>query len=209
MVLEPIPGFDELVDREWQRLASPGATMTPAERARVAAAARGDRPDERTPEARAARTIHDRPATITEDWVAELTADGLSIERYVEVLGIVARLRAVDTTAFGLGRPPRPLPDDVSDGDSDHAPTGEFAAEAGNDGAWVPTVGPAWPPSILSALPGELAGMHDVHDTLYLSATPGGDAPSMAELGAVRDGLDRMQMEFVAARTSLINDCFF
>ena len=209
MVLDPIPGLDELVDREWQRLAAPGATRAAAERLRVAAAARGDRPDDLTPEARAARTIHDAPATITEDWIADLTADGLAIERYVEVLGVVARLRAVDTTTFGLGRSRRPLPEDVADDVSDDAPTGQLAVDAAYDGAWLPTVGPAWPTSILSALPGELAGMHDVHDTLYLSAAPGGVAPSMAELGAVRDGLDRMQMEFVAARTSLINDCFF
>lgn len=205
MVLDAVPGWDELVGREWDRLASPGATMTGADRIRVAAAARGDGPDDATPEARAARTIHDVPATITEAWLEALVADGLTIERYVEVLGIVARLRAVDTTTFGLGRALTALPDAASDGQ----PTGAVAAGARPDGSWLPTVGPAWPPSILSALPAEVAGMHDVHDTLYLTADPESDAPSMAELDVVRDGLDRVQIEFVAARTSLINDCFF
>ena len=50
--------------------------------------------------------------------------------------------------------------------------------------------------------------MHDVHEVLYL-APRAGDGYTMGNTTVVRDGLRRTQMEFVAARTSLVNDCFF
>ena len=54
----------------------------------------------------------------------------------------------------------------------------------------------------------ENEAMHDVHEVLYL-APRGGDGYTMGNTTVVRDGLQRTQMEFVAARTSLVNDCFF
>ena len=51
--------------------------------------------------------------------------------------------------------------------------------------------------------------MHDVHGTLYLAPSGEPTGNSMGNIGVVRDGLNRSQMEFVAARTSLLNDCFF
>jgi len=51
--------------------------------------------------------------------------------------------------------------------------------------------------------------MFDVHTTLYLAPDGNPDGNSMGNMNAVREGLSRSQMEFVAARTSLLNDCFF
>jgi hypothetical protein len=51
--------------------------------------------------------------------------------------------------------------------------------------------------------------MHDLHAELYLAATGDADGFAMGNFAVVRDGLTRSQMEFLAARTSLLNDCFF
>lgn len=45
--------------------------------------------------------------------------------------------------------------------------------------------------------------MFDVHGALYLTIQ------EMGDLEIVRDGLERAQMELVAARTSMLNDCFY
>jgi hypothetical protein len=194
-------GFAALHDREWDRLSRPGTWFTGAERVAIADAARGH--TESSPAERAAHLISTAPATITRDWFDALVADGLSAEQYIEVLGVVARLRALDTTRFGLGHLPLPLPE-PRDGD----PT-PVATEAEIDGSWLPTIGVAFPPTILSAVPPENDAMFDVHGTLYLTPDGNPDGNSMGNMSAAREGLNRSQMEFVAARTSLLNDCFF
>jgi len=192
-----------MVDREWRRLAAPGTWLTGAERVAVAAAARGEKSSS-TPAERAARGIHDRPAELRREWLAGLEAEGLALLEYVEVLGIVARLRAVDTFRFGLGTGFLPLPEPLAG-----EPCRERVDEAVVSNGWVPTVGPAWPLTVLSSVPAENRAMEDVHSVLYLSATFDEKGPSMGNTQAVRDGLTRTQMEFVAARTSLLNDCFY
>ena len=192
-------------DREWKRLAAPGTWFTGAERVAIARTARGGDPGAELSEAAAdaARRIHDEPATITEDWVVSLEATGLPRLAYVEVLGVVARLRTLDTFTFGVGREPRPLPDPVAG-----EPSRREVAEAGFDGGWVPTVGAAGPPNALSGVQAEHDALHDLHGHLYLEPR-GGDGYAMGNMKVVRDGLNRSQIEFVASRTSLLNDCFF
>ena len=191
----------DLIDRQWERLRHAGTWFTGAERVALAASARGDR-DDTSPAHQAAREIHDHPAEITRSWLGTLEDRGLTLAEYVEVLGIVAQLRAVDTFLFGLGEQ-RPLPDPVAG-----QPTRVIVEEAAIEGGWVPTVGPAFPPSVLSSVEAENEAMHDLHENFYL-APAAGEGYTMANLHAVRDGLSRTEMEFVAARTSLINDCFF
>ncbi|MEL6983080.1 MAG: hypothetical protein AAFO29_11705 [Actinomycetota bacterium] len=137
------------------------------------------------------------PASIRQAFVRELEGHGVPAATYVEVLGLVARLTAIDTFAIGLGVPPVDLPPPADD-----QPTGEVATEATIDGGWVPTVGPASPPSALSLTPSEHRAMLDLHRVFYLSI------PEMGDLDADR-GLHRTQMELVAARASLLNECFF
>lgn len=192
----------DLIDRQWERLRHAGTWFTGAERVALAASARGDLSDT-SPAHQAAREIHDHPAEITRSWLGTLEDRGLTLAEYVEVLGIVAQLRAVDTFLFGLGEQQRALPDPV-----DGEPTRVVVEEAAIEGGWVPTVGPAFPPSVLSAVTAENEAMHDLHENFYL-APAAGEGYTMANLHAVRDGLSRSQMELVAARTSLINDCFF
>jgi len=199
------PEIDAVHDREWARLARPGTWLTGAQRVAVAASARGGKADGVISPAatEAARRIHDEPATITDGWINGLEADGLTRLAYVEVLGIVARLRALDTFTFGLGRSPRPLPDPTVG-----EPTRVTVDGAAFDGGWVPTVGAAGPPNALSAVQAEHDALHDLHGNLYLEPR-GGPGNTMGNMQVVRDGLNRSQIEFVAGRTSLLNDCFF
>lgn len=199
------PDIDAASDRDWARLAAPGTWLTGAQRVAVAASARGEDAGDAISQAsaEAARRIHDEPASITEAWIDGLEADGLSRLAYVEVLGVVARLRALDTFTFGIGRAPRPLPAPIGG-----EPTRANVDAASFDGGWVPTVGAAGPPNALSAVQAEHDALHDLHGTLYLEPR-GGDGNTMGNMKVVRDGLNRSQMEFIAARTSLLNDCFF
>ncbi len=135
--------------------------------------------------------------TIRASWPGSMAEAGVSSERYVEVLGIVARLRAIDTFSFAVGAPPPELPES-----DDATPTGRVAGSASIDGGWVPTVGRAQAPTALSLLPSEHQAMHDLHGVFYLSIE------EMSDLDAHR-GLHRAQMELVASRTSLLNECFY
>ncbi|NND74572.1 MAG: hypothetical protein HKN44_06155 [Ilumatobacter sp.] len=200
--LEPSGDIGGVHDREWARLGRPGTWFTATQRVEIAAAARGG--ETTSPAQIAARQIYTDPAAIRRDWLADLEADGLTLAEYVEVLGIVARLRAFDTLLFGLGSAVRPLPPARSE-----APPTRVRVDATINGAWVPTVGIAFPPTVLSSVPAENEAMHDVHSVLYLAPTPATDGHSMGNLRAARDGITRPQMEFIAARTSQLNDCFF
>ena len=200
------PDIQAAHDRDWARLAAPGTWLTGAQRVAVARIARGEdaqRGDVSEATAEAARRIHDAPATITNTWIDELETAGLNRLAYVEVLGVVSRLRALDTFTFGIGRPPREIPAPVA-GD----PSRAEVDGASFDGGWVPTVGPAGPPNALSAVQIEHDGLHDLHGHLYLEAR-GGDGNAMGNMSVVRNGINRSQMEFVAGRTSLLNDCFY
>jgi hypothetical protein len=203
--IEIDPEIDAAHDREWARLAEPGTWLTSSERVAVARTARGGQPggDISLSTAAAALRIHDHPATITQQWIEELEANGVSRLVYVEILGIVARLRALDTFTFGLGRPLRRLPAPTAG-----EPSKTIVDEARFDGGWVPTVGSAGPPNALSAVQAENNALLDLHGHLYLEPRAG-DGYTMGNFAVIRDGVNRSQMEFVAARTSLLNDCFF
>ncbi len=196
--------IDELIARRWDAIGSPGSSFTGAERVAIAQSARGDAAAIISPSAaEAARQIHDEPASITLDWLDELRSHGLTDAAYVEVFGLVAQIRALDTFEFGVGRTLRSFPEPV-----EGRPTASTVPDAAIEGGWIPTTGPAFPMSVLSLAPAEHDAMVDISEVLYL-APRGGDGFTMGNQHVVRDGLTRSQIEFVASRTSLINDCFF
>ena len=198
------------IDRARSHIASPGSFFTGAERVAVALIARAARHGNDRPNTMLSPVVVETVETfavdahtITAEWVDEREAAGIPREAYVELLAITCFAVVLDTFEFavgalGAGEGLRALPDPLT-GD----PTGAIDDTAAIEGGWVPTVGPAWPPTGFSAIPAEHRMMHTLHRELYISV------PKMGDLDLVRDGLARDQMELVAARTSLVNDCFF
>lgn len=193
----------DLFHREWQRLSGPGCWWSGAERVALARAARRARAGE--PEAatevptaavEAAAAIFTEPAQIRDEWVADIAAE-IGYAPYVEIVGVVSRLSAVDGfhRAMGLQAPPLPQPRPGS-------PPGAEDERAGRGPAWVPMVGGASIVHALSLVPDEAAAQEDMHGPLYLTYEGMSDLKHAA-------GLTRAQMELVAARTSAVNECFY
>ncbi len=192
----------EAFSREWDRLAAPGAFWTGAERVAIAGTARTARglesgvPELPVPAATAARLLAVQPAAArrgqVDAWVGELGA-----ERYVELVGVVSRLAAVDSFHRGVNAGLPALPEPVRG-----SPSGEADPAARTGPAWVPMVGGASVVFALSLVPPESAAQEEMHGSLYLTYQ------GMEDLEFVR-GLTRTQMELVAARTSAINECFY
>lgn len=199
-----IAEFDALSARQFDALASPGVWWTGAGKiaiANEARAAMADRaPTGALPAAaeEATRRVATEAITIRQVDIERWADNGLRVEAYVELVGIVCRVAALDIAAFGLGLDETALPLPL-DGD----PSTETVPDIDLVDGWVPTSGPAFPPSALSSVPGATDLMFDVHGVLYLSL------PQMGDLSIVRDGMSRAQMELAAARTSLLNDCFY
>jgi alkylhydroperoxidase family enzyme len=195
-VLEAI---DVVIDRQWSTLGAPGLWMTGEERTEIVRIARSRQApvDADDPAAAAASLAAHRAATITADTVDELESRGVRREHYVEIVGVVSRVAAIETFDRGIGRPARPAPPPLPG-----VPSRHVVAAAKRRAGWVPTVDAISPPTALQAVPPEAAAQEALHGALYLSY------PGMADLAAVR-GLSRAQMELVAARVSYLNDCFF
>lgn len=193
--------IEGVIDLQWRGFGEPGTWLTGEERIAVVGAARSDPPVDvaTTPETieDVARRVAHGAATLTSDVVDSIESAGTSREAYVEVVGVVSRLTAIDTFERGIGREPRVLPT-LTVGE----PSRETAPDARRRAGWVPTVGAIGPPTALTAVRREATDQELLHGALYLSYS------EMGDLDADR-GLHRTQMELIAARVSLLNDCFF
>lgn len=191
--------IDAVIAHQWSGLGGPGTWMTGTQRRELIGLARDPATTDGAtgPAATAATLVAHRAATITGDTVDELETGGLRREHYVEVVGVISRIAAIDTYERGLGRAPRSIPAILSG-----LPSREQVPAARRRAGWVPTVGAIGPPSALDSVPDEAAAQEALHGALYLSYA------DMNDLHAVR-GLTRAQMELVAARVSYLNECHF
>lgn len=201
--LDVRPGLAASLTPIWQRLGSPGASWTGAERVTMIAEARAARSgteptgDLDPVTTRAVRTVASRPAAIRRGWVTHLVDDGLDHARYVELVGVVSRAVAIDTLLEALALEVEPLPEPLG-GD----PSDDIDGRARLGKAWVPMVGGASITQALSLVPAENAELERLHGRLYLTFEEMSDP-------AIHKGLSRPQMELVAARTSAHNECFY
>jgi hypothetical protein len=196
-------GLVAAIETTWQEIGQPGAHWTGSDRVEILHAARaatdGDpgRPG-LPPAARdAAARLATAPSTTTEAWVTDVTG-ALGEPAYVELVGVVARVVAVDTFCrlLGLSPPPPPQP---APGEPSGAPV---PASARRNRTWVSMVTPL-APLVLGAVPSTEAAVNGLCDELYLPPSQIGDA-------AFRRGmLDRPRMELVAATVSCVNECFY
>lgn len=198
---------DTVIDQQVTDLASAGTWLTGTQRVAVAGEARAadgatdTPPDRRDPMLAAAHRIATAPATITEPWIDQLEANGLDRLAYVEVVGIVARLAAIDTYVWAAGRPPLELPEPVAG-----EPSRQLVDGARQRSAWVPIAGGARATTTVSAVAAEARARATLSAMLYLDDDLVGTA---AQGGGDRGGLRRAQVEVVAARVSYRNDCFY
>jgi hypothetical protein len=159
--------------------------------------------------------IRTDPPRLSRPWFNSVIAGGLSVEAYVELVGVVTLITGVDYFCRSLGVDPHPLPAPLPGEPSRHRPA---AAKPGT--AWVPMIAPEdaggpeadlYPPAAiipnivraLSLVPGEVRALRRSSDAHYLPIAQIGDPT------ARRGPLDRMQTELVAARVSALNQCFY
>jgi len=223
--------------RAWKRLAEPGAWWSGAERVAIAAetrqagACRLCRERRDSPSAGAVSGEHDglgglpkaaveaihRIVTdhgrLSRSWFERIRAAGLDEGAYVELIGVVTTVVSIDSFCRGLGVPPHALPRSEPGEASRYRPPGATPGEA-----WVATIGfrgargaeadlydgrpTANVLAALSLVPDEVRTLKDLSAAHYLSPE------QMVDLGAGRS-LDRAQMELIAARVSVLGECFY
>lgn len=145
--------------------------------------------------------LTNHPGTLTAEWFNDITGRLPSVEHYVELVGLVAPFTAVERFASILGLDPMPLPS-PQPGD----PSREQVADTSVTTHWVPTTDVRGP-NVGRALTGA-AGAVDLWLILSQAQYVERDA-LLGDLNWNRGTLDRRQIELVAAKTSLVNECFY
>ena len=238
----PVPVRDALTAahrRAWARLAAPGTWLTGAERTAIMAEVRHVPQCALCRQQKAAlspyaidgahnhlgalpevqvdvihRVISD-PGRLTPDWFASVTGDRLSVERYVETIGVLAQTVAIDTFARGIGQDPLPLPKPVAGEPSGYRPEGIRQEEA-----WVPWLTPetvneaerqlmprdrpvANIRRAMSLVPAEALGFFDIVEAQYLAGR------EMRDFEHEFRAINHAQIELVAGRVSALNGCVY
>lgn len=227
-----------VLDEAWRRLAGPGTWWTGEERVAIAGEVRraatcelcrrrkaalspahvqGQHDSSGNLSPAAIEAIH-RLATdagrITERWVREVTDGGLGEERYVEIIGIVAVITALDTFDRAVGRPQRALLAPAPGTPSRHRPAG-----AKRNLAWVATLAPedmsAGDPNpypvhgdknihrALSLVPAEVFNFFDLDVELYLKDH------EIRDFSREYRAISHRQIELMAGRASALNRCYY
>lgn len=216
------PQIQDALRREWSFLAAPGTWWSGAERVAIAAEARQAMLESRSEQSlgdqavggeRAASrptSILDEHVTdvvravaadsplITAEWVAGLESKGVAMPAYAEIIGIVARLSAVDLFHRALGLPLEPLPQpEPGEPSRTPPPAGLVVGKS-----FVPMVRGVSIPQTVSLVPQETVAWQELSDALYMTFNEMDD-PDLTR------ALHRSQIELVAARTSQVNECFY
>ena len=162
------------------------------------------------------RIVNDA-SRLTRGWYERTLADGLTDGEYVELVGTVVSVVSIDSFCRGVGVPLHPLPEPEPGSASGYRP--ETAAHDGQ--SWVPMVpldnsgtpeADLWPANrtgnvirALSLAPDEVRTLNDLGGAHYI------EHGRVRDVSAGRAGgaLSRVQIELVAGRVSILNDCFY
>ncbi len=231
-------GLADERERAWQRLAAPGTWWNSATRLDIADEVRSAAICPLCRERKAALSpysidgthhglgvlpapiieITHRVATdacrITEAWIDRLHSAGVTHEEYIETVGVVALVTALDTFDHALGLARRPLPPIQPGQPTRHRPAG-----AKRDLAWVPTVAPealtADDPDpytvhgaknihrALSLVPQEVINFFDLDVELYLKDH------EIRDFATEHRALTHAQIELIAGRVSALSGCYY
>jgi len=163
------------------------------------------------------RVVND-PARLTSRWFEETLGRDVLETEYVETVGIIACVTAIDYFRTGLGLELLPLPD-VQPGE----PSRVEPEDAARKIAWVRTVSPRsatgelerfWFPTgergyvprifqAASLVPQAMIEFGLLSEAMYLPRD------RVASLEGGRGNLSRDQIELIAARSSALNECFY
>ncbi len=155
-------------------------------------------------------------ARLTESWVSGLVGEPFTYGHYVEMVSIVVNLASIDSFHRALGLALEPLPEPEPG-----EPDGYWPPGAALDVAWVPMIYPdnltgkeediyfgaretAHVIRAMSLVPDAVRWLSRLSEAHYLPTPEVMDMTSSGHLS-----LNRMQIELVAARTSILNDCFY
>ena len=201
--LASAPVRAQAVQTTWSELLTSGPTLFSAERQAIIADARAAWRGATKPNpasgalGEVAHWLAVDAGGITAGLVDAFEAEGLDRHRYLEAVGVVGRLANVDFYLRGLGAADPDLP-----GPDDSVPTGEVDRRARLTDGWVPALGSLSAPHVLDALPGEGRSLRALHEPMYVAMTQIGN-------GRYVDELSKPQIEFLAARASYLNECFY
>ena len=113
MTTSLIAGFEALCDRQFDDIARAGVWWTGEEKLAMAAVARAAMTDRTAPQTvlgdaalEATRKVAAAASSLRQADIERWEAEGMRAEAYVELVGVVGRLAAIDTAAFGLGLDP-------------------------------------------------------------------------------------------------------
>jgi alkylhydroperoxidase family enzyme len=231
-------GLARELNRAWARLAAPGTWWDAAERLAIAAEVRaapacalcaqrkqalspytvGGAHDHAGALPEAVVEVVHRLATdagrLKRSWVEAMCSSGVTEEQYVEIVGVVALVTALDSFDRALGADLRPLPAPQPGTPSCRRPSG-----ATRDLAWVATVAPqALTPGdpnpyavhgdknihrALSLVPQEVFNFFDLDVELYLKDS------EIRDFETEYRALSHAQIELVAGRVSALNGCYY
>lgn len=151
---------------------------------------------------------------LREAWFDEIMASGLTDTAYVEIIGVISTLIALDTFDRALGLPQRTPAAALSGEPTRHRPKG-----ARKTIAWVATLAPEdiadedpdpypgfEPINIhfaMSLVPEEVAGFFELDQALYLPQA------AIRDLDNEYRALTHSQLELIAARLAALNQCFY
>lgn len=188
----------------WAYFAKPGPVFDASQRSALLKTARTNenpdsQPGDRLPEhvAELAHTLYHDPAQVDNNLVR--TAAGVAGDAAtVETIGLVSMLSAVDGVHRALGVDLEPLPRPIPG-----SPTGNIIKRLKRRRTYVPMPRGAIP-SALDLVPDVASAWVASFGPLYMTDE------QMGYVDFVRSpGLDRAQIELIAAKTSLINECFY
>ncbi len=210
----------------WRQIGQPGAFLTAAERVEAVRASRDALTCEFCAERKAALSPnavqgeHDSsgqlpppvvdmihrlrtdPGRLTRAWFDQVTAV-ISRERYVELVGVVTSAVIIDTlhNALGLGLPELPVPQPGE-------PSGQANPDAVDGGAWVPILAAdeKMADTGLPMVPNIARSLGLVPSALGLFFNTFRPHYALKDIAL---SISQGQAEFVAARVSAINECFY
>ncbi len=162
------------------------------------------------------------PGRLTRKWYEQVLASGTQDTEYVEIVGVVVTVVSVDTFCRALGIPAHPLPAPIAGEPLRRRPA--TARQRGE--AWVPMIHPKdlegeletpeerklanyWRGVLanirraLSLVPEEAYAWFQLVETQYL---PG---KAMRDFANEHRAITHAQIELIAGRVSVLNQCFY